>query len=156
FHFSGSTTRSAPPEAARATSRSACSRFAALSARLVICVQATRRGSDTGLRIALSRVEAVARFRAFEALRERDFRLLFAGQAAPLVGAAAFLTALAWRTFTLAGSAKLGVVLTCEAIALLATLLIGGALADRFSRRRMMILSDLSRMVAVATLAALD
>ena len=104
----------------------------------------------------MSRVEAVARFRAFEALRERDFRLLFAGQAVSLVGDAAFLTALAWRTFTLAGSAKLGVVLTCEAIALLATLLIGGALADRFSRRRMMILSDLSRMVAVATLAALD
>jgi hypothetical protein len=47
FHFSGSATTSAPVAAARATRRSACSRFAALSARLVICTQATRRRSVT-------------------------------------------------------------------------------------------------------------
>jgi MFS family permease len=96
------------------------------------------------------------RVRAFDALRERDFRLLFTGQAVSLIGDAAFLTALSWRTFTLAGSGKLGVVLTCQAVALLATLLVGGALADRFSRRRLMILSDLIRMAAVGALAALD
>src|SRR4051794_17888495 len=38
----------------------------------------------------------------------------------------------------------------------LVTLLIGGALADRLSRRRMMITSDLTRMVAVAALAGID
>jgi MFS family permease len=104
-------------------------------------------------------VDAVSegrRLRVFEALRHRDFRLLFTGQAISLIGDAAFLTALGWKTFTLAGSAKLGIVLTCEAVALLATLLIGGALADRFSRRRMMILSDVIRFGAVAALAAVD
>jgi MFS family permease len=94
--------------------------------------------------------------RALEALRHRDFRLLFAGQTVSLVGDAAFVTALGWKTFTLAGSAKLGVVLLCQSVALLTTLLVGGALADRLSRRRLMIASDLTRLVAVGALAAVD
>ena len=94
--------------------------------------------------------------RALEALRHRDFRLLFTGQLVSLIGDAAFVTALGWKTFTIAGSAKLGVVLLCQALALLTTLLIGGALADRFSRRRLMIVSDLTRLVAVGALAAVD
>jgi MFS family permease len=94
--------------------------------------------------------------RALEALRHRDFRLLFTGQLVSLIGDAAFVTALGWRTFTLAGSAKLGVVLLCQAVGLLTTLLIGGALADRLSRRRLMIVSDLTRLVAVGALAAVD
>ncbi len=99
---------------------------------------------------------AAPRVRIFEALRHRDFRLLFLGQTISLIGDAAFVTALGWRTFTLAGSAKLGIVLVCQASALLTTLLIGGALADRFPRRAMMILSDLIRFVAVAGLAVVD
>ncbi len=94
--------------------------------------------------------------RVFEALRHRDFRLLFTGQLVSLIGDAAFVTALGWRTFTLAGSAKLGIVLVCQAMALLATLLVGGALADRLSRRLMMIVSDLIRFAAVAALAVVD
>jgi len=94
--------------------------------------------------------------RALEALRHRDFRLLFAGQAVSLIGDAAFVTALGWKTFTLAGSTKLGIVLLCQSGALLTTLLIGGALADRLSRRRLMIVSDLTRLVAVGVLAGVD
>jgi MFS family permease len=96
------------------------------------------------------------RVRVFEALRHRDFRLLFLGQAVSLIGDAAFVTALGWRTFTLAGSGRLGAVLVCHSLALLTTLLIGGALADRFSRRRMMIVSDLLRFSAVGGLALID
>ena len=94
--------------------------------------------------------------RAFQALASRDFRLLWTAQAVSLVGDAAFLTALGWRTFTLAGAGKLGVVLLCQATAMLATVLLGGALGDRFSRRKMMIASDLARLVAVGALAAVD
>lgn len=96
------------------------------------------------------------RLRALDALRHRDFRLLFIGQAVSLIGDAAFVTALGWKTFTLAGSAKLGIVLVCQASGVLTTLLIGGALADRLSRRRLMIASDLTRMVAVGALAGVD
>src|SRR5712691_3970143 len=95
-------------------------------------------------------------FRAFHAFRSREFRLVWSAQVVSLVGDAAFVTALGWRTFTLAGSAKLGIVLVCQAVALLTTLLIGGALADRLSRRRLMIVSDLTRLVAVGALAAVD
>jgi MFS family permease len=94
--------------------------------------------------------------RALEALRRRDFRLLFTGQTVSLIGDAAFVTALGWKTFVLAGSAKLGVVLLCQAVGVLTTLLIGGALADRLSRRRLMITSDLTRLVAVGALAGVD
>ena len=94
--------------------------------------------------------------RALDALRHRDFRLLFTGQTVSLIGDAAFITALGWKTFTLAGSTKLGIVLTAQALAILVTLLIGGALADRRSRRMLMIVSDLMRFVAVAVLAVVD
>jgi len=97
-----------------------------------------------------------SRLRAFEALRERDFRLLFLGQVVSLVGDAAFVTALGWRTFSLSGSRALGAVLVCQSIAVLASVLIGGALADRFSRRVMMVVSDAIRFVAVGGLALVD
>jgi MFS family permease len=101
-------------------------------------------------------VDRRPRVRAFEALQHRDFRLLFLGQAVSLVGDAAFVTALAWRTFDLAGSSKLGIVLACQSVAVLTTVLIGGALADRLSRRRMMIVSDVIRFCAVGGLALVD
>jgi MFS family permease len=105
-------------------------------------------------------VEGIAqpagRARAFHALRHRDFRLLWSGQTISLVGDTAFLTALGWKTFTLAGSNKLGLVLAAQGAGLLATLLIGGALADRYERRSMMIVSDVWRFAAVGTLAGLD
>jgi MFS family permease len=92
----------------------------------------------------------------FQALRHRDFRLLWSGQAVSLLGDMAFVTALGWRTFTLAGSSRLGVVLLCESAAMLATLLIGGALADRYERRRLLIVSDLWRFAAVGAIAVVD
>ena len=103
---------------------------------------------------AISQPQGAAR--AFHALRHRDFRLLWTGQTVSLIGDAAFLTALGWKTFTIAGSGKLGLVLAVQGVGLLATLLVGGALADRYERRRLMIVSDAWRFAAVGALAALD
>ena len=94
--------------------------------------------------------------RALEALRYRDFRLLFTGQTVSLIGNAAFVTTLGWLANSSFGASKLGVVLVCEALGVLTTLLIGGALADRLERRKMMIVSDLWRLTAVGALAAVD
>src|SRR5437763_4287920 len=94
--------------------------------------------------------------RAFLAFRSREFRLVWSAQAVSLIGDSAFVTALGWRTFTLAGSGKLGIVLVCQALAMLTTVLIGGALADRLPRRTMMIVSDLARLAAVGALAGFD
>src|SRR5438034_8066968 len=99
---------------------------------------------------------AAGRVRILEALRHRDFRLLWSGQAVSLLGDMAFMTAIGWKAFTLVGSSRLGVVLLCFAAGELATLLVGGALADRYERRRMMIVSDVWRFLAVGALAAVD
>ena len=91
------------------------------------------------------------------AFRSRDFRLLWSARTVSLIGDGAFLIALGWRTTTLTGSAtSLAIVLMANSVALLATVLIGGALADRYSRRGMMIASDLARFVIIGALAVLD
>jgi MFS family permease len=100
--------------------------------------------------------QAAGRARVFHALRHRDFQLLWSGQAVSLIGDAAFLTALGWKAFTLAGAGKLGVVLSVQGAGLLATLLVGGALGDRYERRLLIIVSDVWRCLAVGALAVLD
>jgi MFS family permease len=95
--------------------------------------------------------------RILDALQHRDFRLLFAGQTISQIGDAAFVVALGWRAFTLTNKASsLGIVLLVEALGLVTTLLIGGVLADRYSRRLLLIGSDLARAVLVAGLAIVD
>ena len=86
---------------------------------------------------------AEGRFRALHALRSRDFRLLWIGQTLSLIGNGAFVVALA-------------IVLMANALAMLTTLLVGGALADRYPRRTLMILSDVARFGIVALLVVTD
>src|SRR4051812_2263643 len=102
-------------------------------------------------------VVAVRRSPVLLAFESRDFRLLWGGQTVSLLGNSAFLVAIGWRTYTLTGSAsKLALVFMAETVAMLATLLLGGALADRYERRRLLIISDLSRCAVVAAFAAVD
>src|ERR1051325_993644 len=106
-------------------------------------------------------MEAIAaprsRARVLEAFQSRDFRLLWTGQAVSLLGDMAFLVALGWRTFTLTGSApSLGYVLTLQGLGLLSTLLIGGAFADRYNRRTLMLVSDASRFLIVGALTVVN
>ena len=73
------------------------------------------------------------------------------------IGDAAFIVALGWRAFTLTGKASsLGIVLMVEALGLVTTLLIGGVLADRYSRRLLLIGSDVARAVIIGGLALAD
>ncbi len=91
------------------------------------------------------------------AFRSRDFRLLWGGQTISFVGDAAFIVALGWRVTDLTGKASsLGFVLAVESLAMLATLLWGGVLADRYSRRLLMIGSDIARAVVMTVFFALD
>jgi MFS family permease len=94
---------------------------------------------------------------AFVAFRSRDFRLLWGGQTISFVGDAAFVVALGWRVTDLTHSAgSLGFVLAAESLAMLATLLWGGVLADRYPRRLLMISSDLARAVVVVVFFVLE
>jgi MFS family permease len=98
-----------------------------------------------------------SRARVLQAFRSRDFRLLWTGQAISLLGDAAFVVALGWRTFTLTGSARsLGFVLTLQGVGLLSTVLVGGALADRYDRRTLMLVSDVGRFAVIGVLVVID
>ena len=91
------------------------------------------------------------------AFRSRDFRLLWGGQTISFVGDAAFIVALGWRVTDLTGKASsLGFVLALESLAMLTTLLLGGVLADRYSRRLLMIGSDLSRAAVMLVFCVVD
>ena len=91
------------------------------------------------------------------AFRSRDFRLLWGGQTISFVGDAAFIVALGWRVTDLTGKASsLGFVLALESLAMLTTLLWGGVLADRYSRRLLMIGSDLARAAVMLVFFVVD
>lgn len=91
------------------------------------------------------------------AFSSRDFRLLWGGQTVSFVGDAAFIVALGWRVTDLTGEASsLGYVLALESLAMLTTLLWGGVLADRYSRRRLMIGSDVARAAVTLAFFAVD
>lgn len=91
------------------------------------------------------------------AFASRDFRLLWGGQTISFIGDAAFVIAVGWRVTALTRSpGALGFVLAAESVAMLATLLWGGVLADRYSRRLLMISSDLARAVVVVIFFAVE
>jgi MFS family permease len=93
----------------------------------------------------------------FEAFRSRNFRLLWTGQAISLLGDAAFVVALGWRTFTLTGSARsLGIVLALQGVGVISTVLVGGALADRYDRRTLMLFSDVARFGVIGVLVVVN
>lgn len=93
---------------------------------------------------------------AMSALRERNFRLLFIGQSVSALGNALVPVALAFAILDLTRSpADLGYVLGAEAAAQVVFLLAGGVIADRLSRRAVMLGADSVRGAAEAALGAL-
>jgi MFS family permease len=77
------------------------------------------------------------------ALRERNFRLLFIGQATSALGDRFVPVALVFAVLRLSHSAAdLGYVLGTQALAQVAFFLVGGVIADRFSRRGLMMGAD--------------
>lgn len=83
------------------------------------------------------------------ALRYRDFRLLFIGQAISSFGDTLVPVALVFAVLDLTGSATdLGLVLGASAITVVMFMLIGGLVADRVPRRSLMLAADALRCAA--------
>jgi MFS family permease len=105
----------------------------------------------------LDRSGGFSRVRLFAPLRHRDFRLLWSGMCVSLLGDGVFLVAMAWQVYALSNAptalALVGIAMTVPTIAFL---LVGGALSDRFDRRRIMLAADLVRGFAVALVAVLS
>src|SRR5215813_4519902 len=92
------------------------------------------------------------RFRAFAALRHRDFRLLWLGQVVSVTGSQMQLTALHWHVWLLTGSPlALGMLGFFRGAPIILCSLAGGVLADALDRKRLMIVMQ-SVMLASASL----
>ncbi len=97
-----------------------------------------------------------AHYSTFQALRHRNFRLWFFGQLTSLVGTWMQTIAQNWLVYQLTGSAwDLGLVNFVGAIPLVPLTLHAGAIADRFSKRRTIFLTQASMMALAFVLAIL-
>jgi predicted MFS family arabinose efflux permease len=91
-----------------------------------------------------------------DVLRGREFRLLFSGQAVSVLGDRMVAVALAFAVLEIGGSASdVGLVLAAGVFPLVASVLVGGVVADRASRRAVMVVADLVRVASQGTMAAL-
>ncbi len=91
-----------------------------------------------------------------DVLRMRDFRLVFGAAVVSLLGDGMLPVALTFAVLDLTGSATdLGVVLAARTVALVGSLLVGGVVADRVSRRAVMIGADLVRLLAQGAVGVL-
>jgi MFS family permease len=98
----------------------------------------------------------VRRSAAAAPLREREFRLLFAGRTVSLLGNAIAPVALAFAVLDLTGSkTDLGLILACRELPLVVFLLAGGIWADRLPRNRVMVGANLVSGASQAAVAAL-
>jgi MFS family permease len=98
----------------------------------------------------------VRRQLAVSVLGERDFRLLFFGQAISMLGGGMVAVALAFAVLDVTGSvAALGLVSAAYTVPSIVFLLVGGVMADRVSRRGMMLAADTVRACTQCVLALL-
>jgi hypothetical protein len=89
-------------------------------------------------------------------LAERDFRLLWAGQAISLLGDGVLTVALAWQTLQLSSSpTALALVMFARATPRIVLMLLGGVISDRLPRRLVMLAADLVQALAVGAIALL-
>ena len=101
-------------------------------------------------------IQLLTGLRLWQPLKSRDFRLLWFGEGVSILGDQFHLVALAWLALDLTGSGlALGLVLTAAAIPRAALMLVGGAITDRISPRRIMLISNIGRGVVSALLTGL-
>jgi MFS family permease len=95
--------------------------------------------------------------RVLRPLRERDFALLFTAIAVSLLGDGIYLVAIAWQVYDISNvPTALSLVGFAWTLPMVLFLLIGGVLADRFERRRLLIASDVIRGLAIAGIGVIS
>src|SRR5579859_3453351 len=89
-------------------------------------------------------------------LRTRNFSLWWVGATLSLLGDQFYVVALPWVVLQLTGSAvAMGMVSMCAGVPRAVLMLMGGAVADRVSPRKLMILTASARAVLVGAIGAL-
>ncbi|HEX2809597.1 MAG TPA: MFS transporter, partial [Kineosporiaceae bacterium] len=90
------------------------------------------------------------------ALRSRDFRLLWLGQSASVIGDGLVIVAIGLFVNRLTGDpSDVGVVLAAYSLPLVLLVLVGGVIADRLPRQAVMMVTDAIRGLAHGVLALL-
>jgi len=90
-------------------------------------------------------------------LRHRDFRLLWSGMTVSLLGDGITMIAIAWQAYEISNlPSALAVIGVAQTIPHVLLLLVGGAVTDRFERRKVLIVADAIRMLAVTVLGVLS
>jgi MFS family permease len=102
------------------------------------------------------RTGLVERLGMLRPLAIRDFALLWTGMTVSLFGDGVFFVAIAWQVYELSNApTALSVVGIAWTLPMVAFLLVGGVVSDRFDRRRVMIVSDVFRFLAVGAIGIL-
>lgn len=95
--------------------------------------------------------------RALRPLRNPAYRWLAAALVASMVGAGIWMVALVWQIVAIGGgAAELSAVAGASAVGMLLTTLLGGALADRKSQRRILVVVEVVRAASVGIVALLS
>jgi MFS family permease len=94
--------------------------------------------------------------KTFAAFRHRNYRLFFSGQLVSMIGTWMQQVAIGWLVYDLSNSAfALGAVRFLSAIPITLLTLVGGAMADRVEKRRIVVITESTAMVLAFALATL-
>jgi DHA3 family tetracycline resistance protein-like MFS transporter len=94
--------------------------------------------------------------RVVRPFRSRDFVLLWAGTQVSLLGDGIYFVAIAWEVYRLSNDPNaLSLVGVAWTVPHVAALLLGGAVSDRFERRRVMLASNVVSGLTIGTIAVL-
>lgn len=97
---------------------------------------------------------AAKRAPSFAALRQRDFRLLWAAQTVSVTGSQMQLVAINWHVYLLTKSAlALGVVGLVRVVPIVLCSLAGGVVADALDRKRLILVTQFVMIASAATLS---
>lgn len=95
-------------------------------------------------------------FSAFPALKSRNYQLYFVGQVVSLVGTWLQMVAQSWLVFELTHSAIwLGIISALSSLPVLVFALFGGVIVDRFSKKKIIIITQTAYMFLAVILGVL-
>ncbi|MDQ4143617.1 MAG: MFS transporter [Actinomycetota bacterium] len=102
-------------------------------------------------------VRGIRSLKILKPLQNRDFAFLWSGMTVSLFGDGIYLVAIAWLVLRISNSpTALGAVGVAWTIPQIVSLLWGGVASDRFDRRKVMILADVTRGIPIAIIGILS
>jgi MFS family permease len=106
--------------------------------------------------VAVAAVQ-LSRMKILRPLGIRDFALLWGGMTVSFLGDGLYVVAIAWQVYAISNvPTALALVGVAWMVPQVLLLLVGGAVSDRFERRRVLILSDAIRGSAIAAIGILS